>query len=54
MERLLAAFVFACVAFWIARALGIPVWRNWEPGDATDIALFTGWGVLLLISAVRA
>lgn len=41
MRRTLVAICSAAVAFWFARALGIPAWRTWEIGDASDIALLT-------------
>jgi hypothetical protein len=50
MSGLLASFAAAGAAFWFAQALGIPIWRNWPPGDCTDIAILTGFVVAVLAS----
>jgi hypothetical protein len=47
-RTILAAASLAMAAFWLARGVGIPVWRDWEPGDAADIALCVFWAVWLL------
>ena len=39
----------AFAAFYLARAAGVPAWRNWESGDATDVGLLTFFGILLLM-----
>jgi hypothetical protein len=39
MIRLLFALCVAFLAYSFARALGVPIWRDWQIGDATDIAL---------------
>jgi hypothetical protein len=45
MSRLIAATLAAAAAYWLARGAGIPSWRDWEPGDAADIALCVFWAV---------
>lgn len=48
MRSLFAAALFACAAWWIARAIGVPAWTWLTPGDRADIALFVFLGTLLL------
>ena len=47
-HRFAAASLLAAVAWWIAEAIGVPVWRTWEPGDRTDIATCVFAAVMLL------
>lgn len=49
-RRIIGAAMLGLVAFWFARALNIPFWRQWEPGDASDIALFTFAAAMFLSS----
>jgi hypothetical protein len=38
---LTVSLVAGLLAFCIAREAGVPVWRDWEIGDATDIGFLT-------------
>lgn len=51
--KLLGALFAAVVAWWFARALGVPVWTTWEAGDRCDIALLTFAAVCLLSGRAR-
>ena len=53
MGRLFASLLMAIVAFWMARAVGIPAWRDWIPGDASDCALLTFNAVWFAIGSAR-
>lgn len=46
----LGAFFIGMAAFWLARGVGLPVWRL-ESGDALEIAFFAGLGALLITRA---
>jgi hypothetical protein len=48
MRAFIVAGLFAASAFWLARGVGIPVWRDWDAGDASDIALCVFLGFLML------
>jgi len=54
VSRLFAAALLAAAAYWLARGAGIPAWRDWEPGDAADIALCVFYAVWLLAPRVPA
>jgi hypothetical protein len=43
-----AAAMLSMVSWWIARGIGIEVWRDWDMGDRSDIALYVFIAVLLL------
>jgi len=48
MTRFIACLAAASAAYFLARGVGIPIWRHWEPGDACDIALLVFvacWGL---------
>lgn len=49
MREFFAAVALGLAAYWLARGVGIPSWRSWEPGDATDIG-FLVWGAVLLLA----
>jgi hypothetical protein len=40
LRRFYVAALIALLAAWIARGLGIPIWREWDPGDCVDIGFF--------------
>lgn len=40
LTRLTVALLAGVAAYWLARGIGIVAWRDWPPGDATDIAAF--------------
>ena len=48
VRRFVAASMLACVAYWIARGVGLPDFTTWQPGDASDCAVFTFISVWLL------
>lgn len=48
MNRHAGAFMLAVVVLVFAIHAGIPVWRDWVPGDASDLTLFTFIGLLML------
>lgn len=48
MYRLGGAICAAIVAVSFARALDVPVWRNWPIGDQFDIAVCTFLAAILL------
>lgn len=50
---LVAAVLLGFAAFWLACGVGIPAWRAYEPGDATDIGVSVGVAVMLLASRRR-
>lgn len=41
MGRLFGCLAAAGVAWFIAKAMAVPVWRNLDPGDRVDIAALT-------------
>lgn len=47
--RLLITAAFGLAAFAMAHANGIPIWRNWPVGDATDIGLLVALAVSLCL-----
>lgn len=53
LSRLYVSILLAVAAFWMARGVGIPAWRTWEPGDASDIALFVFTAVFIIARQVR-
>lgn len=40
--------MLALAAFYLARGIGLPLWRSWEPGDVTDIVVLTFIGAMLV------
>lgn len=42
------AMLLGFVAYWLALGMGIPAWRQWQPGDASDIGVFVFLAVLAL------
>ena len=53
MRRVFASVVIGVAAYWLAIGVGIPAWRTWKPGDASDIGAFIGWGVFWAIGSAR-
>lgn len=54
LPRFMASFMSGGLAFFVAKGCGIPTWRDWEVGDATDISLTAFLAVFwLLIFAER-
>ncbi len=47
IKMAIAPFFYALAAFYLAVGLGIPVWRDWIPGDATDIATLVFFATLI-------
>ena len=52
--RLMACIFAAALAWYFAKALGVPVWRAWEPGDRIDLALLAAAIVFLCTSRAEA
>jgi len=50
---LIASAHWGLLAFMIAKGAGVPVWRDWEIGDATDIGFVTSVAVFLTGLRVR-
>ena len=48
-RKLFVASCIAFVAYAFAKALHVPDWRNWDIGDATDIAITTWFAVFYLM-----
>ena len=48
-----AAVFFGSAAYWFAIGIGLPSWRRWPPGDASDIGLFTALGVWHVLNMRR-
>lgn len=48
MKNLAAVYV-AILAWMVARACGVPLWRDFDPGDCFDIALVSGLLARLLL-----
>jgi len=44
--KFVSALAFAFAAYYAARGLGLPAWRDWEAGDAADIGMLVFLGVL--------
>lgn len=45
-DRFLGCAGCAMLAWFVGLALNVPVWRDWMPGDRTDMAVtafFTAW-----------
>lgn len=38
-KRLYAAFCAGLLAWFIGKAMNVPVWRDWDIGDRSDMAL---------------
>lgn len=49
MREIYAAALLALAGYWLARGIGIPSWRSWEPGDATDIAVCIFVATIILL-----
>ena len=45
---IIGALMLAAAAFYAARGIGLPVWRDWVAGDATDIAALVFIATLLI------
>lgn len=52
-SRLPAAVIAGLLAAMIAHEAGVPWWRDWQIGDASDIGLTTGWLVFTLLRFMR-
>lgn len=52
--RLMACLFAAALAWYFAKALGVPVWRTWEAGDRIDLALLAAAVVFLCTSGAEA
>lgn len=52
MNRLIGCLLLAQLAWFIGKALGVPVWREWDIGDRTDMAVAAFLAAWLL--SVRA
>lgn len=48
MSRIVGALFIGLAAGFLAHGMGIPLWRDWVPGDAADIALLAGYGSYLI------
>lgn len=48
MRLIIAAVILGFAAFWMARAVGLPIWQNWVAGDATDVGFGVAVAVMLL------
>lgn len=53
MNRFKASVFAALLAGMIANDAGLPLWRTGNPGDISDLMLFTFWLVWFGIGAVR-
>ena len=49
--RLYSAWWAGWIAFGIALDLGLPVWRSWPFGDATDFGVLTAAFVFCLLAS---
>jgi len=53
VNRFLASLSAALLAGMVALDVGLPVWRHWPVGDASDFAITTFWAVWFGIAALR-
>lgn len=48
MNRFWGCFLCAMLAWFVGKALGVPVWRNWDIGDRADMAVTAFMAALAL------
>ena len=53
MSRCLAILWAVLLAWFVGKALNVPVWRDWDIGDRSDMAIAAGMLVFFLTSAAR-
>ncbi len=53
MGLYIAAFSAALLAWCIGKALGVPVWRDWDIGDRADLAVLAFWAVFSGLSYLK-
>ena len=52
-ERLFAALCAALFGWFVGKAMGVPIWRDWDMGDRSDLALLAFLCVWFAIGAAR-
>ncbi|GLI99101.1 hypothetical protein [Sphingobium sp. BS19] len=53
MRELIASIALGWAAYWLAIGVGITAWRDWTPGDASDIGACVALGVWLLSAKTK-